>query len=125
MTTVGHMTREMFDTYIQALLKGEAEPVNDTVGYLAEKYREARIRYQVVGQTVSQLDRDLKAAREDLLRGEGVVNSYAADLEHFCGVEPRTEPAGRVVPPMQAKGEGHAPDNGNPKITAAGDSVTD
>jgi len=119
------MTRDEFDSYIKALLRGEQKPLNETVGYLVDKYRESRMRYQIAGQAVAKLKNELKAAQDDFLRGEGEVNSYAADLEHFCDVEPQSDQPASGVSKGPAEENSHGRDNGKTGGTPAGVSVID
>jgi hypothetical protein len=108
-------------------MAGKAEPINDAVAYVSGKYRDARVLYTATSQAVMKLEQELKAAREELLRLEGEVNSYAADMEHFCGAPPPEQrPArGAPRPPAPAGGETDDRGNGKAEVTAAGVSVTD
>lgn len=116
------MTQEEFQTYIQDLVAGKAQPLNPTVGYLSRKFAELRGRYEILRSKRSRLEIELKGVSDELLRVEGQVNGTVSDLEHFCNVETAS------MPPKSAEhqqGEDDGGSNGAPTEVRNGIPVTD
>lgn len=100
------MNRAIFDETVQAYLAGEQNPPNDTVAYLVDKYREARAEFEVTADTARKLEQQLTAAREHKLVLQGKVNSYAADLEHWMGLEEERHGGDKEPGPRTEQGIG-------------------
>ena len=87
---------------IEELVTGKTKPTNDTVKHALEKYQEARIEFDRLGQAMQNLEQQYNELKRQRLIQQGNVNAKAESLEYWY-LEARKKIETKENPSCQSK----------------------